>query len=456
MGSALWALLAALLLGVEGGDVAAWKQRTIYQVLTDRFWRTDGSTGGCSNLQNYCGGTWAGLTSKLDYIQGMGFDAIWISPVVDNIEGGYHGYWAANWEKLNSNFGTADDLKRLVSEAHSRGMWVMVDVVANHVGPVGDDFSRIYPLNRQEHYHSDCDIKDWSNQWQVENCRLAGLPDINQENTWVRGYLKDWVKNLVGNYSFDGIRIDTVPEVEQQFWSEYGEASGVYQLGEVFNGDPSYVGPYQKYLTGVFNYPMYYTIRDVWEHGKSMRGITGRYQEEGSTFIDLSALGVFVDNHDNARFLNGNNNQQLFKGALTFSLLSTGIPVVYYGDEQGFGGGNDPNNRETLWTNLNPESDLYKYLATVITARKQYRVWEQQQVERWADDTFYAFSRGNFLVALTNQVSSQNRDITYLPFSEGTTVCNVFYPTTDCQTVSGGKLSVYLENGEAKIYVPKQ
>jgi len=70
----------------------------------------------------------------------------------------------------------------------------MLDVVANHVGPVGDDFSRIYPFNQAEHYHSTCQITDWNNQWQVENCRLADLPDLNQDNSFVREYLKDWVK----------------------------------------------------------------------------------------------------------------------------------------------------------------------------------------------------------------------------------------------------------------------
>ena len=77
----------------------------------------------------------------------MGFDAIWISPVVDNTEKGYHGYFAKNWELINSHFGTPDDLKSLVNTAHSKGIAVMVDVVANHVGPVGEDFSQIVPFN---------------------------------------------------------------------------------------------------------------------------------------------------------------------------------------------------------------------------------------------------------------------------------------------------------------------
>jgi len=151
--------------GIEAADTAAWKSRAVYQILTDRFARDDtANAAACSNLSGYCGGTWKGIQNHLDYVQGLGFDAIWITPVVDNLDGGYHGYWARNWEKLNSNFGSEDDLKNLVKAAHSKGIWVMVDVVANHVAPVGDDFSQIYPFNKAEHYHSDCQIQDWGNQ----------------------------------------------------------------------------------------------------------------------------------------------------------------------------------------------------------------------------------------------------------------------------------------------------
>ena len=163
---------------VIGGDINSWKKRTIYQVLTDRFWRNNGDTALC-NLHNYCGGDFDGISKKLQYIKDLGFDAIWISPVVDNSDGGYHGYWARNWEKVNSHFGDESALKRLVDAAHAMGIWVMVDVVANHVAPIEHDYSQIYPFNKQEHYHNDCDINDWNNQWQVENCRLARLPDLD-------------------------------------------------------------------------------------------------------------------------------------------------------------------------------------------------------------------------------------------------------------------------------------
>mmetsp|Transcript_20917 Transcript_20917/g.15037 ORF Transcript_20917/g.15037 Transcript_20917/m.15037 type:complete len:350 (+) Transcript_20917:42-1091(+) len=342
--------LAAICALTEAADTNAWKQRAVYQVLTDRYSKDSSNDSACNNLSSYCGGTWRGIQNNLDYIEGMGFDAIWISPIVKNIEPGYHGYWASNWEEVNEHFGSEDDLKSLVSAAHQRGIYVMVDVVANHVGPIGSDFSQIYPLNKAEHYHSDCQITDWSNQGNVEYCRLADLPDINQDgNSWVRQYLKDWVKGIVDTYGFDGIRIDTIPEVPKDFWKEYGDSSGVFQMGECFNGDPAYVGPYQNYVTGLFNYPMYYTIKDVFGSGKSMNNFENRYNQEEPHFNDLNALGVFVDNHDNERFLHSHNNHANFRSAITFSLTSQGIPFVYYGSEQYYAGGNDPANRESLW-----------------------------------------------------------------------------------------------------------
>lgn len=168
-------LLAASALA---GNTEDWKKRAVYQVLTDRFATSNGNTNACSDLSNYCGGTYKGIVDNLDYIQGLGFDAVWISPIVENMSGGYHGYWATNWENVNTNFGSKEDLTNFVEECHKRDIWVMVDVVANHVAPIGFDFSQIYPLNHSEHYHGDCEI-NWNNQDSVENCRLAGLPDLN-------------------------------------------------------------------------------------------------------------------------------------------------------------------------------------------------------------------------------------------------------------------------------------
>ena len=133
----------------EAKTKAEWKSRSIYQVLTDRFARTQDSIN--CNLSKYCGGNYKGIIQQLDYIKGMGFDAIWISPIIENTPNSYHGYHFTNLYKLNSHFGTEAEFKGLISACHKKGIWVMVDVVANHVGPVGTDYSKITPFNKAEH-----------------------------------------------------------------------------------------------------------------------------------------------------------------------------------------------------------------------------------------------------------------------------------------------------------------
>jgi alpha-amylase len=103
---------------------------------------------------------------------------------------------------------------------------------------------------------------------------------------------------------------------------------------------------------------------------------------------------------------------------------------------------------------MNTNSDLYQIIKKVNAQRQKSQIWNGEWIQRYAAQNFYAYSKGEFLVALTNTSNNQHFKVTYHPFTEGETVCNIFYPTTDCQTVSGG-VDVYLSNGESKIYVPQ-
>jgi len=462
----LIAVLASLNITCLGKSAQQWKGRVIYQLLTDRF-NNPGDNNYCTG-HGYCGGTFQGVIQKLDYLSGLGINAIWISPVVEQTDGGYHGYWAKNLNAINSHFGSADDLKQLVQKCHEKDIWVMVDVVANHMGyPPGcpgcsrdDDtnFNGISPFNDGAHYHSYCQITDWSNQGQVEYCRLADLPDLNQDNQWVRDQLKSWISNLVKTYDFDGIRIDTIPEVKGDFWKEFGDAAGVFQIGEVDNGDPAYVGPYQNYLTATLNYPFYWTFQDVFGNKKSMKAITNRLSEESQHFRDLSVLGGFVDNHDNARFLHQNSDWTALKNALAYTLMAQWVPIVYYGSEQAYNGGNDPDNRNSLWPNFKTDHDMYLFIAAICNFRKTLdsSFHESKQNEKWADDSFYAYTRGTnqeVLVATTNQGSGsdQQRTIPSLPYSDGQVLTNVV-DHSDTVTAHGGSIAVHITNGQPKVY----
>ena len=327
-------LLAACLLSAHAGDKSEWKKRTIYQIITDRFAKDGDSTEGCGDLHKYCGGTFKGIENHLDYIKGMGFDAIWISPVPKNKGDDYHGYAFLDLYEINEHFGSKDDLKSLISAAHNKGIWIMLDVVANHAAPVDLDFSQVKPFNLPEHYHDKCDIVHWDNQWEVEHCRLANLPDLRQdENQWVADTLTSWVHDIIQEYDIDGIRVDTVPEVSKDFWRKFAEAAGVYQVGEVFNGDIGYVSGYQGSLDAVLNYPMYFTLKDVFQGKQSMYNLRNTLLAE-KVFPDRSILGMFIDNHDNSRFLCFHGDKlPSYHAAQAFVLLHDGIPIVYYGAE---------------------------------------------------------------------------------------------------------------------------
>lgn len=450
--------IVSLFVSVASHSASEWASRTIYQVITDRLATPESDDWPeCTNLSVYCGGTWAGIEAKLDYISGMGFDAIWISPMPLNLGTDYHGYAFLDLYQLNDHFGSEDDLKSLISAAHKRGIWIMLDVVANHVAPVDLDFQQVNPFNESVYYHLKCQIEDWSDQNEVETCRLANLPDLDQNNDFVRSTLIDWVASLKDKYGFDGLRIDTVPEVHPDFWEEYASAAGMYCVGEVFNGDINYVAPYQQYMDGVLSYPLYYTMLNVFAYQQSMSQIEQMIGPSGayfSKFKNVNYLGTFIDNHDNPRFLYYQKNLVLYKNALAMTLFTSGIPIVYYGSEQEYDGGYDPNNRESLWPNYDTSSEMYKFIQTLVTTRKSHEISSQPQIQRYSSTNFYAFSRGDVLVCLTNSGGSDvSVTLTYIPYENGVTVCNALN-MDDCITVTNGSLSVTMNGGLPKVYVP--
>src|SRR5947209_6259637 len=165
----------------------------------------------------------------------MGFDAIYISPVTQNLEGNtsygqaYHGYWPQNIYEVNQHFGTADDLHALSSELHRRGMYFMVDVVINDMGfatngkdpATNIDYSVFAPFNNQRFYHSWCNITDYDNYTNAQVCWLGddqvALPDLNTESQDVSNMMNDWAVGLISNYSIDGLRVDAAKHVSDDF-----------------------------------------------------------------------------------------------------------------------------------------------------------------------------------------------------------------------------------------------
>ncbi|KAK5999066.1 Alpha-amylase A type-1/2 [Cladobotryum mycophilum] len=414
------ALLLHLAAGALAADTNAWKSRTIYFALTDRIARNNNDNGGGSCDE----------------------------------PGGYHGYWAQDLNNLNAHYGSPTDLKNLVNAAHSKGIYVMVDVVANHMGPnIGDH--QPSPLNQQSSYHPQCDI-NYNDQNSIENCWIANLlPDLRTTDLGIRDLFRKWIASLMSSYGFDGVRIDTVKHVEKDYWPGFVDAAGAYCIGEVFEGDPQYVSQYAKVMPGLLNYPMYYPMNRFYMQQGSSSDVVSMHDQITSLFPDPGALGTFVDNHDNPRWLNQHNDVSAFKNALAYVILARGIPIVYYGSEQAYSGGNDPQNREDLWrSGFNTGSDMYKSISRLISAKKSAGgLAQDDHVHLYAADKVYAWSRagGKLIVVTTNAGRGSSAQYCFDSKKPNGSWRNTFGDGATYKADGSGKLCVNVSNGEPVV-----
>ncbi|KAH0037353.1 alpha-amylase, partial [Aureobasidium melanogenum] len=432
---------------------AQWRSQSIYQVLTDRFARTDGSTTASCDVNEYCGGSFQGIINKLDYIQQMGFSAIWISPVVKNIRSSgqdgdsYHGYWAQDIYQVNTNFGSASDLVSLSKALHGRGMYLMVDIVTNHMGYDGCgncvDYSIYNPFNQQSYYHPFCLI-DYSNQTSVEQVLLG----------W-RQYI-------------DGLRIDSAKSVDKAFYQPFEQAAGVYAVGEVYDGDPNYFCDYQNYLDGMLNYPSYYWITQAFQSTSgSISNLYNGINTLKSACKDTTLLGSFMENHDVARFASLTSDYALAKNAIAFTMLADGIPIIYQGQEQHFSGSSVPNNREALWlSGYSTSSQLYPFIATLNMIRKQaikqdtgYLTYKAYPV--YSDASTIVMRKGTtgsqVIGLFTNKGSSGSSSFTLSSEASGFTAGQAVTDVLSCTSYtadSNGNIAISVNAGAPRVLYP--
>lgn len=308
--------LLVSLIAICGGLVSAktaeeWKTRIIYQILTDRFAPSNVlPTKKCTDLRGWCGGTFKGIENHLEYITGLGANAIWISPIVLNTDGGYHGYWAKNIFEIESHFGSKEDLKSLVKACHDRDVWVMVDVVANHMGyPPNTDWttpwnstlfnnfsSHFVPFNKPQYYHPQHPYIKWPEEChdlkKIQTYWLANLPDLDQTQPFVQETLLKWIQDTISEYNFDGARIDTVIQVPNWFWSKFQKKGGVFMLGEANNGAPpcgtiNFTAGFQGPLNSVLNFPLFWTMRYIFqERSQNFTSLSKNLIESANAFTD--------------------------------------------------------------------------------------------------------------------------------------------------------------------------
>ena len=504
-----------------------WRDQVFYFLMVDRFQDGDATNNSLNGTYNPSSGTGIhggdikGITQKLDYIKGMGITALWISPVPKN-DGDYHGYGAVDWYQVDPRLGTMADLKELVAQAHARGMYVFLDIVCNHMGgriktstgstswnyPTGyslewHDINKKYnpaPFDNVSSFHNYGNMSDFGNQTQLEKGSLFGLNDMKTEDPTVRDSLITIYQWWIAETDCDGFRIDTIKHVDMAFWQSFCGAIRSYaatlgkndflMYGEVWDGDYK-CGQYTGTKAGgayalksVLYYPMYYTSNNVfaWDHATNEIDNTyAQLYNYDTTTWDY--LATFIDNHDNPRFLSNShaaNDWNKLKLAMTFMLTSKGIPIIYYGTEQGFNGESDPANREdmfdgqyesgpSLGDNFNTSFSLYQFSSTLIDIRKTYAPLRRgTHVSRWTNTSgpgIYAFSRiynNEEIIVLLNtansvQTTKSGSTGVMTTFPQYTLLKNVLNPTEIVEVGANGvgvnQISVVLPARSEKILV---
>ncbi|HEX8068664.1 MAG TPA: alpha-amylase family glycosyl hydrolase [Pyrinomonadaceae bacterium] len=373
----------------------------VYLIMTDRFSDGDPTNNDPAASRGlydrakpryYHGGDFQGIIQHLPYLKDLGVTALWLTPWYDNVNhlneretypdttGGpkraitdYHGYGAVDFYGVEEHFGTMNDLRRLVDEAHRLGLKVIQDQVANHTGPYhpwATDMPTPTWYNGTRDKHPANTFQTWVLHDphalpDVKRVVLDGwfidiLPDLNQNDPETARYITQNTLWWIGMTGLDGIRQDTWQYVPNTFWRGWTAAvkreyPNMRVVGEVLDGDVSHCNFYQggrvrfdgvdTGLDTLFDFPLLYPTRRAFAEGKALREAV-QIVSYDHTYPNAAVLLPLIGNHDMGRFMS--EPGATFTGlklAETLVMTMRGTPQLYYGDELGLAGAGDPTNR---------------------------------------------------------------------------------------------------------------
>ncbi len=359
----------------------------MYLIMTDRFADGNPQNDGVdaksaasgaeaaaerAKARGWHGGDLKGIEQHLDYLQELGVTTVWTTPVYENREDtSYHGYGATDLYRVDEHYGTLEDLKALAAALHARGMKLVLDTVPNHVGP-GSPWVTDEPApdwfhgTAAHHLKAETDFQALINPHAPERDKVGTLdgwfadtlPDMNTESPAVAQYLRQNAVWWIEETGADGLRIDTFPYVNREFWHAFnGELKELFphltEVGEVFNGDPVITSSFAGGVTraGVdtelytpFDFPTYFALHDVFVKGAPMSELA-KVLGEDALYPHPERLVPFLGNHDTERFATVAGSEGSLKLALAYVLTTRGMAQIYSGDEIAMQGGGDPENR---------------------------------------------------------------------------------------------------------------
>ena len=376
-----------------------WDEAVVYFMMTDRFFDGNESNNTASGTDTYGdnpglyhGGDFAGVTAKLDYLQDLGVNTIWLTPIVKNIAGvtvtdegkedvpynaAYHGYWASDFTKLNPTMGTTEEFKTMISEAHKRGMRIMVDIVVNHAG-YGTE-STFADMLRDKSV-SEGDIKSWQ----------SGLPDFATEKADVRAKLVEWQTSWMKDYGVDYFRVDTVKHVDSTTWAALKNSTtevnpSFKMIGEYYGA--GYASNGSTLGSGQMDADLDFDFNDQATSFVSgnISSVEKFLSARNSALNNAYMMGQFLSSHDEdgfkASLMNGKKytEDKATSAALvaaTLQLTAKGIPVIYYGEEVGLSGLNNypyqTNRYDMDFSKATKDNVTYQHYKNLLSIRNAY------------------------------------------------------------------------------------
>lgn len=371
---------------------SSWDESRVYFLVTDRFMDGDSSNNENVNknmIESYHGGDFKGLTSKLGYLQELGINTIWITPIVDNIDHvknvefnqyGYHGYWAKDFTTLDEHLGDTAAFDKLIDEAHKRGIKIMVDIVVNHAG---------YDTNNQANFAGMLRTEEDIVEGDVILDELDNLPDFKTEDPEVRARLVAWQTAWVNHTTkagnrIDYFRVDTVKHVENETWQDLKTSinkadSDFKMIGEYFGASINNTGDYlaNGQMDALLDFEFKTNAKNFVD-GK-IDSVESILEGRNSQLSNSITMGQFLSSHDEDGFLFklGNDTAKM-KVAAALQMTAKGIPVVYYGEEINLTGpnafGDQKNNRYDMqFTNLSADQKaMLTHYQKLLAARAMY------------------------------------------------------------------------------------
>lgn len=391
-------------------DLPEWAEgRLIYQVLVDRFknGNPDNDPAGCRDWgalpdsHTYYGGDFEGLADELPYFEALGAEILYLSPVFASPT--YHKYDICDYYRIEDIYGGGDGLGRLVAKAHSRGIRIILDGVFNHCSSSHPFFRDVLEKQQASPYWDwfciyGTPVSETAANYDSFGGLVPQMPRWNTANPAVIDYLTETAVYWTRQLGVDGWRLDVADEVAHRFWRELQRKlkavrEDILIIGEIWNhasqwlcGDEMHTVTNYKFRNAILEYAK--GRLDAPAFWQAIDRVRGLYKTPVHTYL-VNLAG----SHDVARIFNVLGDKELVRAVLMTLLMFQGMPLIYYGDEIGMDGGDDPDNRRAMdWAH--PDRQLQSSVARVGQFRKAHEALRRGRMTPIHDPwQLLAFSR---------------------------------------------------------------